>query len=438
MHRLKLARWLLVAVGLVLLPVIRARGPKVERIHELRDQEGVFAYARISPDGASLAYASEKEDSSFPGRHVQTVTVVDIVRRRIIFSEAGIDAYWSPDGARLIYLSKAREHSVSIRNHLTGAIVRDIAPVSLGDYYSWGSEAGENTILTILGRYYRLAGDSAVLPASSVPPCPGIGTGERPLVSKDGKRITTFVRGTIVVRSLSDCSYVFDTRIGGAKADFSWDGRYIAFHAPKSRGAGYDIKIVDLHLRTVRTITDPRGSSLFPSWTRDGRLCFRYDGPDYRGFVLASDVLAATPYPLAKTHERRRDLLAWFDVFPETVLPLSRLTMVLVWSSWSAHSPTALRDLVAADAYFRNHALDVRILTATDPGSLEPDISRILERHRIRVSRIPLNPARLPVTDGHNQMPATLLFRDGMLVDRRLGAQSFEELRRWVEQHHAS
>jgi thioredoxin-like negative regulator of GroEL len=29
-------------------------------------------------------------------------------------------------------------------------------------------------------------------------------------------------------------------------------------------------------------------------------------------------------------------------------------------------------------------------------------------------------------------MPTTLLFRDGVLVDRRLGAQSIEDLRDWV------
>jgi thioredoxin-like negative regulator of GroEL len=30
-------------------------------------------------------------------------------------------------------------------------------------------------------------------------------------------------------------------------------------------------------------------------------------------------------------------------------------------------------------------------------------------------------------------MPTTLLFRDGVLVDSKLGAQTFEQLRTWIE-----
>jgi thioredoxin-like negative regulator of GroEL len=36
------------------------------------------------------------------------------------------------------------------------------------------------------------------------------------------------------------------------------------------------------------------------------------------------------------------------------------------------------------------------------------------------------------MTEARNQMPTTLLFRDGALIDRKLGAQSFETLRDWV------
>ena len=132
--------------------------------------------------------------------------------------------------------------------------------------------------------------------ASRAPPVSNvrsIGVGERPLISKDGKRITTFFKGNLVVRGLDNCENIFDTGIQGSKADFSWDGRYIAFPAAKKEGAGYEIRIVDLETRTVRTLPGLEGSALFPSWTQDGRLCFRYDGPDYRGFMIASSVLDA-------------------------------------------------------------------------------------------------------------------------------------------------
>src|SRR6202008_3893933 len=91
-------------------------------------------------------------------------------------------------------------------------------------------------------------------PRQRVSSSPPIGTGERPLISKDGRRITTFVDGNIVVRGLDNCDDIFDTGIKGAKADFSWDGRYIAFHSLKPEGAGYDIQIVDLKDHTIRTL----------------------------------------------------------------------------------------------------------------------------------------------------------------------------------------
>jgi hypothetical protein len=76
--------------------------------------------------------------------------------------------------------------------------------------------------------------------------------------------------------------------------------------------------------------------------------------------------------------------------------------------------------------------MDVGVLTATEPGSLEPDIARLLARHDVHLPRIPLSAERLRVTEATNQIPTTLLFRDGQLVDRRLGAQSSDELGLWI------
>jgi hypothetical protein len=55
------------------------------RVHTLAPDEGVFAYARISPDGQRLAYASE-----MPGRGgltETTQTVVDLVTKKRVFAE---------------------------------------------------------------------------------------------------------------------------------------------------------------------------------------------------------------------------------------------------------------------------------------------------------------------------------------------------------------
>jgi hypothetical protein len=124
--------------------------------------------------------------------------------------------------------------------------------------------------------------------------------------------------------------------------------------------------------------------------------------------------------------------LAWTDVFPETPPPAHRLNLVMIWGTWSAHSPTALTDLQRAREHFARQHDDVGVMMATDPGSRQPDIDRMLREQHVTLQRIPLAPGRLSLTEAENQIPTTLLFREGRLVDRRLGAQSFEQLRDWI------
>ena len=409
------------------------RAPRFERVHALRDAETVFAYSRISPDGHHLVYASQTKDSA--GETAETITVVSLADGRILFTEPGIDAYWSPNGERMIYLSRRALETVSIRTHATGAIVRNVAPAALGDYYSWGSRDGRDIILTIDGFYYTLDGDRGRMPAARIQPCAGIGAGARPLISKDARRVTAFVRGTIVVRNLADCDSIIETGVRGAKADFSWDGRYIAFHAPRTVGRGYEIQVIDLQERTVRTVTDFGGSSYFPSWTSDGRLLFRYDGEDYRGFMIASDVLSAPARPLPATPSQRAAARTWQELFPETPQPAQRLALVLVWGPWSAHAPAALTDMQRARDHLAGGPIDVAIAIAPEPGSMERDVARMIAAHRIDLPRLPLPQDRLLLAEAHAQNPTTLLFRDGQLVDRRLGAQPRDELVRWLRQY---
>src|SRR5688500_913294 len=182
------------------------------QVHALESDEGVFAYSRISPDGRYLAYASESRLIPSGSGRAQDVVVVDLAGGSEEFRERGIDAYWSPDGDRMIFLSfRDPANRVAILHRETGVVTRDVAPDSLGDYYSWGVHDGTDRILTIRSRYYDLDGDRAILPAAQVPACPDIGVGARPLLSKDGRRVTTFVGGTIVVRSIADCSVILDT-----------------------------------------------------------------------------------------------------------------------------------------------------------------------------------------------------------------------------------
>ena len=258
------------AVSVSAAPAPPQSAPAYTQLHTLKPAEGVFAYARISPDGRRLVYASQLPARPVAPR-IWTETLVDLTTKTVVFNESGIDAYWSLDGTKIIY---SGDTGVTVRNVDTGAKIISPGAAGLGDYYSWATRDGKDLILTIESNYYYLDHDKAILPSTKVSSCPGIGTGERPLISKDGRRITTFVKGNVVVRGLDNCDDVFDTGIQGAKADFSWDGRYIAFHALKKTGDGYEIKIVDIEKRTVRAPPALNGSALFPSWTQDGSLCF--------------------------------------------------------------------------------------------------------------------------------------------------------------------
>src|SRR5262249_17355520 len=159
-------------------------------------------------------------------------------------------------------------------------------------------------------------------------------------------------------------------------------------------GTGYEIAVVDLQKRTIRTVTNLPGSSFFPSWTRDGRLSFRYDGSDYRGFLIADDVLAAPERPWSAPITLP-DPVGLGGVFPETPQPAHQLNVVTVWATWSAHSPDALLDLQRTEKTLQDGGLDVGAFTATDPGSRRVDIDRLVTRYRIGLPEIRLAPDRL-------------------------------------------
>jgi hypothetical protein len=119
-------------------------------------------------------------------------------------------------------------------------------------------------------------------------------------------------------------------------------------------------------------------------------------------------------------------------VFADTPQPATAYTMVLIWSTWSAHSPVALADMQRAREYFRQEGVDLTVLASSEPASQPDDANLLLTRNRITLPSIPITPLGLSHTEGRNQMPTTLLFRGERLIDRRLGAQTFDELRDWV------
>jgi len=402
----------------------------IHRVYPLKAGESVFAYARPDPTGRSFAYSSQMLQSA-TGQAAQVEHVVDIASGRVLFSGPGMDAYWAPDGQRLIFLRLSLSGSKSVAVwHMGGRLSPDVAPVELGDYFSWGLRDGRDEIMTIDGNYYALVDDKAVLPGGRIAPCPGFGADLRPLVSKDGRRVTVFQSGHVVVRSVDDCNGIFDTGLAGAKADFSWDGRYVAFHVPKPDDDGFRIAVVDTRRRTVRFVPGLIGSGFFPSWTRDGRLFFRYEGPDYDGFMMATNVLSIPEesLPRAVPGGVRPDV-HWSDVFASS--EAARSTLVMVWSDWSAHSPAAMNELSAFAARARDLGMNVSVRTAALEGSRRSFLGGLFAEGG-GPPEVNFRRGGAELAWAVNQIPTELLFRDGALIAEALGPRDCDSLSSWV------
>ena len=152
--------------------------------------------------------------------------------------------------------------------------------------------------------------------------------------------------------------------------------------------------------------------------------------------MFAHDVLSAPARPLPKAaanHVPARR--AWADLFPETAQPNAELSLVMVWGTWSAHSPMALTDLEQARDYFRAQSMDVDVAMANDIGSRPENVRAMLDRYDIRSSpHWAFILGAFQADRGAQPSPSTLLFRHGELIDRRLGAQTFEQLRDWISE----
>lgn len=428
------------ALACVVVPILVAQAPSgslvlLEKMLPLRPDEGVFAYSRISPDGRVLAYASE---TTVNGKLARTTNFIDLKTRKVLHAEPGLDSYWAPDGQRVIFLStkEFESGSVCIWDRRTGKVTRDVAPVEMGDYFSWAFRDGKDLILTQENRYYELENGKAIRPYRMVSPCPTIGRGSAPMISRDGQLIATFHQGTLVVRSLKGCDFLLETKLPGGKADFSFDGRYIAFHSPKEGGQkeGFDLVVVDLKEKTYRKVTDLPGSSYYPSWTKDGRLAFRYDSKDYRGFMMVSGFLAIPPKPLPSTKPDVPGNAPLARLFPAGQIPKQKVVMVNFWAGWCVHCRAELPVLDRLRAQLRATGQDAEILGVCEPSSFPEDRAAILKNLQLRIPQATATAPDL-VAYGVQAYPTTLLFVDGKLVERRTGAQSEARLVEWLQRY---
>lgn len=401
----------------------------------LLPEEGVFAYSRISSDGNRLSYASERMVN---GEVKRTINIIDLKTRKILYSEPGMDSYWAPDGKRVIFLSTrdGDDMDVCIWHAETGKVARNVAPVELGAYFSWGVVNGKDLILTQENQYYNLENDKALRPYRTVSACPEIGAGSQPMISRDGRLIATFVRGTLVVRSLKGCNYLLETQLPGGKADFSYDGRYIAFHAPKDGGKskGYEIIVVDLHMRTMIKVTDLEGSSYYPAWTKDGRLSFRHDSDKFRGFMMASGFLKNSAEPLPASHTPLRSDAPLSRLYPKGDLPAHRVVLVNFWAGWCVHCRNELPMLERLRGQLRSAGVDAEIVGVCEPSSFRSDRDAIVRRQKLTFPQLDVNAMDL-VAFGVQVFPTSLMFVDGKLVERRYGAQSYDKFAEWFKQY---
>lgn len=406
------------------------------RILPLRPEEGVFAYARVSPDGSCLSYASEiRVDGVFQ----RTVNIVELATRKVLFTEPGLDSYWAPDGEHVVYLHmpKVNETSVCIWNRKDGSVDRDVAPASLGHYFTWGQSGGRNLILTMDNHYYYVENGRALRPYRTVPAFPPLGAGEQPMLSKDGRMIATFHRGTILVRGLDEPDPMLETRLRGGKGDFSYDGRYLAFHAvQKGKEADtYQIRVVDLVKKELIHVTDLPGSCYYPSWTRDGRLVFRHDSKDYRGFLMASGFLGnpRTPLPTAYPDDTRQTgTLA--DLLRRAMPPAKKVVMVNLWAGWCVHCRGELPVLDQLRKDLRSGGCDAEILGACDPTSFPSDREFILRRSRLDLPQVDITSEEVNAF-GIQVYPTTLLFVDGRLMEKHHGALNRQEAAALLQKH---
>jgi hypothetical protein len=413
-----------------------------EPVLEVPATEGVFAYARVSPDGRYLAYTAERAGND--GHPPQsTIRVVNIATHDILFTAQGVDTSWSPDGKRIVFVSgEENSGSVVIADPYAGRPQFRAAPALWGTYPTWGvTSDGRNVIMTVSGNFYDVSRDAPPTASEHLQPCHDIGTGDRPLISKDAKRATVFANGTVIVRDVADCTDILDTLVEGGKADFSYDGRFIAFHRPRQDSDEYAISIVDLKTRAMWS-PQLAGSALFPSWSADGSLYFRYDSGPFRGFARLRHVVEniETLGTALPSRRPRPFSTEWKELFGSAHAPLAPLTAVVVWSTWSAHSVEALEELYRAQTILQMKGVPLDVNGAVEPVSRRDDTVALIRAHMLQLTLPLLRLSRngLNQSVALNQIPAVLLFRGERLVDTRLGSQSADHLVSWIVSEHVN
>ena len=191
--------------------------------------------------------------------------------------------------------------------------------------------------------------------------------------------------------------------------------------------------MVDLQEKKLIPVTNLPGSAYYPSWTRDGRLSFRYDSDTYRGFMLATDFLQNPAEPLPTRHEIPKGQAALQTLHGAAAIPPHRVVLVNFWAGWCVHCRAELPVLDRLRRELRARHLDAEIVGACEPSSFKSDRERVMLNNNLSLPQVDIEAQDIN-RFGIQVFPTNLLFVDGKLVERRYGAQTYEQFVQWLVQ----
>ena len=161
--------------------------------------------------------------------------------------------------------------------------------------------------------------------------------------------------------------------------------------------------------------------------TADGRLCFRYDAPDFRGFVIVSNFMALPAEPLPAPVQAGVGRVGWSDLFVDSEARTEEWRLVLVWAPWCTHCGEAFRELQAAAEAWRAASGRVSLFAAAEPNSRPGDVPTMTRLEGIVAPALRMKSESVSVSGAANQLPTVLLFAGDHLVGRKLGTQPHVE-----------
>jgi len=233
----------------------------------------------ISPDGKHVVYAVSNNDR--PGRPYSQVWLLDVAtgrsRRLGGDRDTATDPHFSPDGRRLAYIGSTAVSAGLLVARADGTSPELIAPVtatnhplpSSGDRLTWSPDGARLAFISATpGPEVDANGDPMVITRYLYKPTAAEGDTR----ANDNRRAHIFVADVAskLVRQLTDGVY-YEHSI-----DWSPKGDEIVFVSNRGpdpdRFFNYDIFAVNATSGATRRLTDTKSAEYYPRWSPDGRM----------------------------------------------------------------------------------------------------------------------------------------------------------------------